>query len=110
MAIITVTNTCPFCGKLHSVEVNDLDFYLWSNGITLIQEAFPYLSADEREIVKTGICPDCWNNLFSCEESKDDLEELEDDWEESDDWPDWEEGWDEDMGFDPYLGCYSNDC
>jgi len=32
----------------------------------------------------------------------------EDDWNEED----WEESWgfNEDMGFDPYLGCYTDDC
>ena len=31
----------------------------------LIQDVLPSLSADGREVVKTGICPPCWEDLFS---------------------------------------------
>lgn len=33
----------------------------------------------------------------------------EDDWyDEEEDWED--DDWDDECGFDPYLGCYTNDC
>jgi len=35
----------------------------WQNG-ELIQNAFPMLSADEREFILTGITPDQWNSMF----------------------------------------------
>lgn len=89
--------TCPFCGNLNVVTVNEDDFWNWQNG-TLIQDAFPYLTADEREIIKTGICPKCWDSMFSEEEEEEEEEE------------DYEPDWDLDMGFDPYMGCYTDDC
>jgi hypothetical protein len=36
----------------------------WING-ELIQVAFPYLSADEREILKTGIDAQEWETMFA---------------------------------------------
>jgi hypothetical protein len=36
------------------------------------QSAFPYLSAAEREFLISGICPNCWDLMFSAEEEKDD--------------------------------------
>jgi hypothetical protein len=29
-----------------------------------IQRAFPYLTADEREVMLSGICPECWERMF----------------------------------------------
>lgn len=36
----------------------------WKGGL-LIQQAFPFLTADEREFIMTGTPPDVWNKLFA---------------------------------------------
>lgn len=95
---VCVITRCPFCGRGNEVEVNEIDYLDWDDGM-LAQEAFPYLSAGEREMLVSGICPDCWNKMFGQEED----EELDED-------PDEDWGYNEDMGFDPYLGCYTDDC
>jgi hypothetical protein len=68
---ITIVTRCPICGHANFVEVNEADYWDWQDG-TLVQDAFPYLSADEREMLISGICPTCWANTFG------DLEEEED--------------------------------
>ena len=74
----TVTTICPFCGMPHDVEVDFLDFCAWQNG-ALAQDAFPYLSADEREMLISGICPDCWERTFGgYEEDEEDYETADD--------------------------------
>lgn len=61
----TLARRCPFCHKEHSIEIpmDRLDYYdaeyAWMSG-AMIQDAFPYLDADQREFIKTGICPKCW--------------------------------------------------
>jgi hypothetical protein len=40
----------------------------WKNEGVFIQDAFPMLSPDLREFVKTGITPEEWNNIFGDEE------------------------------------------
>lgn len=60
---IFVGRACPFCGNYHGVQVSEADYYAWQDG-KLIQNAMPYLSADDREILMTGICPECWNGMF----------------------------------------------
>lgn len=97
---VQIVTVCPFCGKGHSVWVNEIDYLDYADGEVLIQDAFPYLSADEREIIKTGICPTCWEGMFPA-----DNEEEEEDFEDDSDW-----GYNEDEGFDPYEGCYTFDC
>ena len=60
---VTIITTCPFCGKTHEVECNELDYLDWQDG-ALIQDAMPYLSAQEREYLITGICSTCWEKCF----------------------------------------------
>lgn len=59
--VLTIqTLTCPFCHKPGPVlRVKKGDYDKWVGG-TNIQQAFPYLTADERETMITGICPKCW--------------------------------------------------
>jgi len=65
----------------------------------LAQNAFPYLSATEREQLISHICPKCQDSIFGSDE-----DEFEDeDFEEPEDI-------DSDFGFDPYEGCYTYDC
>ena len=91
---VCVVTRCPFCGKGHEIEVNEMDYLDWQDG-EHAQNAFPYLSANEREMLISGICPNCWDKMFEQEED----ENPDEDW-----------GYNEDMGFDPYLGCYTDDC
>lgn len=60
---ITIITECPFCHRANEVEVNEMDYWDWQDG-ELVQRAFPYLSADEREMLISGICPDCWDRMF----------------------------------------------
>lgn len=63
---ITVVTTCPFCGHANFIDVNEDDYLDWQDG-KLAQKAFPYLPADERERLISGICPTCWDKMFGGE-------------------------------------------
>lgn len=58
-----IEKDCPICGKSNSVKVDKEAHQKWVEG-ELIQNAFPNISPEDREILKTGICPICWNTLF----------------------------------------------
>jgi hypothetical protein len=68
-----VTRRSPFTGKVNQMEIplSHLEFekrtILWQSGM-LIQDAFPMLSAGEREFIKTGITPKEWDEMFKDEE------------------------------------------
>lgn len=64
---ILVGRNCPFCGEYHEVMVSEADYAAWQGG-ELVQNAFPYLSADEREILISGVCPKCWAETFGGED------------------------------------------
>jgi hypothetical protein len=61
-----VTRTSPFTGKVHTkvlaVTQEQLDRY--ERGNILLQDAFPFLSADDREFIKTGITAEEWEATF----------------------------------------------
>ena len=61
-----ITRTSPFSGITNSMEiaVTQAQLDAWESG-TLIQDAMPNLSADEREFIKTGITAEEWEELFS---------------------------------------------
>lgn len=61
--MIELLINCPFCGREHSVLVKESDYMHWSEG-ELAQNAFPYLSATEREQIISGICPTCQREIF----------------------------------------------
>lgn len=58
-----VSRVCPECGERTLLDVPSDGFREWTTG-TLVQKAFPTLTADEREILQTGIHSACWERLF----------------------------------------------
>ena len=72
-----IIKTCISCKKEYKIEVNTSDLYSYMNG-KLVQNAFPYLSAGERELLVSGVCDKCFIDMF-----KDDNEEPEEDTPES---------------------------
>lgn len=60
-----ITRKSPFSGKVNSMEIKVTNEQLdaWMNG-TLIQDAMPELTADEREFIMTGITAEEWEETF----------------------------------------------
>jgi hypothetical protein len=54
------------------IPIEESKYKLWleevllqGNKRTLIQDAFPDLTADQREFIMTGITPEEWDQMFS---------------------------------------------
>jgi hypothetical protein len=58
---------CRSCEKTEALLVNPSDVSDWQQG-KYIQDAMPYLSAAERELLISGTCGDCFDNMFSFED------------------------------------------
>jgi len=60
-----ITKTSPFSGNTNVMEIDVTQEQLssWENG-TLIQNAMPHLTPDEREFIKTGITSEEWDSAF----------------------------------------------
>jgi len=60
---LITTPSCPYCKLSSIVSVNEDDYILWHTGAQL-QDAFPYLDVDTRELLKTGYHDGCWKMVF----------------------------------------------
>ena len=60
-------NICIHCGEDNQLILNAFDLALWRSG-ELIQYAFPKLDYKQRELIQTGIHPECWDEMFPQQE------------------------------------------
>ena len=57
------TVVCRHCETSHTLLVNITDVAEWKLG-KYIQDAMPYLSVDERELLISGTCGTCFDKMF----------------------------------------------
>jgi len=58
------TNKCCVCSNATTLRV-ELDSYRsWLIDGEMVQDAFPAMSAEERELLITGTHPECWDSMF----------------------------------------------
>lgn len=62
-------NECYYCHEQNVIIVNINDLTFWQSG-EFIQDAFPYLNVNQRELIKTGIHPECWDKMFGNEDNE----------------------------------------
>ena len=73
-----VTRICDLDGLPYTMDIPALTVELFDQGMemrrqgALIQTAFWFLNADEREFLLTGITPDHWEKLFGPPGEEDD--------------------------------------
>lgn len=65
--LVVLTSTCPECGKQHFLGMTTADFRAYA-AERLADEVFPDEPADVRELLITGVCPECWDKLFPNDE------------------------------------------
>lgn len=71
--------SCPGCHRFVPVMLDGSDYYTYFvQGKGNIQDIFPYLTTAQREVMMTGIHPECWDALMGPED-EDDEDEDEDD-------------------------------
>lgn len=60
---VSVSCTCPCCGKETALLVPARGYRLWQEG-ELIQNALPTLFPSEREALISGLCETCQAEIF----------------------------------------------
>lgn len=63
---------CRMCGMTYSIMYNREDMISWFSGEEFVQDAMPYLSASERELLISGTCGSCFDSLFPPLDTDDD--------------------------------------
>jgi hypothetical protein len=54
---------CYQCGRVSIMIVSEQDYMTWQTKL-YVQDAFPYLSAEKREMIINGMHPECFDKLF----------------------------------------------
>ena len=72
---VRITKQSPFTDRTFTMEFDlyeqdefESRILSWKSGKCLIQDAFPELSDDAREFIKTGITPDEWSKYMGDED------------------------------------------
>ena len=81
MAKVIIERTCVCCGNIVPIQVEETDWELFNNSPLRphVQDCFPYLTPDEREMFLSGICKACWDDMFAQDEiTSEDLKEWQD--------------------------------
>ena len=58
-----IDKQCFHCGGINRILVETECLEKWYKG-AFIQDAFPHLSPDERELIQSGTHPECWDEMF----------------------------------------------
>lgn len=66
--MVNIHQKCPHCKQKFVFKISELDFIRWNHYREHIQNVMPYFNEDQREILLSGTCPDCWNILFGKED------------------------------------------
>jgi hypothetical protein len=61
---VYIYRTCKVSGEIYGIAVEKDELQKWNNGMPA-QDAFPNLSADEREFLISNTTPDEWERLFA---------------------------------------------
>ena len=64
----SISIPCCICGKRVELTVEKEDYIRFINGESHVQDLFPYLSADKREMLISQTCGECWDKMFSYED------------------------------------------
>lgn len=59
---VVLEATCSMCKKTKRIIVDPTGYHKWLNG-TLIQNALPDVPSQDRELLISGICGSCFDNL-----------------------------------------------
>ena len=60
---VILNNTCIHCGLNNQLTLDAIALANWRSG-EYIQKAFPKLDYQQRELIQTGIHPECWDDMF----------------------------------------------
>lgn len=75
--MVEISGPCVVTGATFTVTVKMADWLKYKAG-GYVQDCFPYLKADQREFLISGISPAGWDEAFAGPEICDDDEEDED--------------------------------
>ena len=56
----TIIKWCHHCGKKFDFQITDEQYERYKEGVDNLQDIFPELSIEDKHLLNTGICYDCF--------------------------------------------------
>jgi len=63
MTVMSVAVACRVCQQITTIDVDGDGYLAWLNG-ELIQNAMPEVSQEDRELLISSTCDDCFCEMF----------------------------------------------
>jgi hypothetical protein len=57
------TRPCVSCGHSTTLSLNAIGYERWRRG-AFVQDAFPQMPPEQREMLISGTHPECWTKMF----------------------------------------------
>lgn len=64
MKTVVIFKKCNKCGVSSVLKVGEEDYFSFVNNGVFVQDAFPYLSIGERELLISSTCGKCFDEIF----------------------------------------------
>lgn len=59
---------CRHCRESYIVPISEQEYLNWIKKGAFIQDEFPELDPNERELLISQTCGNCWNKIFNIDE------------------------------------------
>lgn len=80
MCEVSAMTKCPICGKTNFVSMTLQQYERLCLGREHVQTIFPEKSDEERELLISGTCSECWHDLFADDDDDYPFEDDDDDY------------------------------
>ena len=67
--MIDYNTVCPICGDVKTLKLKKESVKRYLSG-EFVQVAFKDVNQDDRERIKTGVCPKCWDEVINADEEE----------------------------------------
>lgn len=61
---------CPHCHRVIELPLKERELLAWNPNETYVQTQFPQLTPSQREMLLSGLCEECWNEIFNDEDEE----------------------------------------
>jgi hypothetical protein len=67
---VIFSKVCFHCGDESWFRITEKEYKAWVTNDGYIQDVFPHMSNEDREVMISGTHPDCWNAMFPEEDDE----------------------------------------
>lgn len=75
---LNINAVCRVCNTSYMLSVDAENYLTWREGEGFIQDLLPELSPDERELLISGTCGNCFDDMFLLNSIDDGCDEEQD--------------------------------